>query len=115
MLFDKFLIFGVFVMKKCKLLLAIFLFVIVFAFPDIIMAAADTSGIKSKFQEMADTVFDVARYIGIYGGLGGAIVSLLFRYINKDQNIWSDALKILGAGAGLAAFSTILSIIASWI
>ena len=102
-------------MKNCKLLLAIFLFVVVFAFPDIIVAAADTSGIKSKFQEMADTVFDVARYIGIYGGLGGAIVSLLFRYINKDQNIWSDALKILGAGAGLAAFSTILSIIAGWI
>jgi nitrate/nitrite transporter NarK len=64
--------------------------------------AADTSGIKSKFTEMADMVFDVARYIGIYGGLGGAIISLLFRFINKDQNIWSDALKILGAGAALA-------------
>ena len=115
MFFDKFLKFGVFVMKKCSILSIIFLFVVVITFPDIIFAAADTSGIKSKFQEMADTVFDVARYIGIYGGLGGAIVSLLFRYINKDQNIWSDALKILGAGAGLAAFSTILSIIASWI
>ncbi len=115
MLFDRLLIFGVFIMKKCKVLLVIFLFIVVFAFPDIIFAVADTSGIKSKFQEMADTVFDVARYIGIYGGLGGAIVSLLFRYINKDQNIWSDALKILGAGAGLAAFSTILSIIAGWI
>ncbi|MBO4711606.1 hypothetical protein J5681_06800 [bacterium] len=102
-------------MKICKLLLAIFLFVVVVTFPDIVAAATDTSGIKSKFQDMADTVFDVARYIGIYGGLGGAIVSLLFRYINKDQNIWSDALKILGAGAGLAAFSTILSIIAGWI
>lgn len=108
-------IFGVFVMKKCGIMLTVFLFVVVFVFPEIILAAADTSGIKSKFQEMADTVFDVARYIGIYGGLGGAIVSLLFRYINKDQNIWSDALKILGAGAGLAAFSTILSIIAGWI
>jgi nitrate/nitrite transporter NarK len=77
--------------------------------------AADTSGIKSKFTEMADMVFDVARYIGIYGGLGGAIISLLFRFINKDQNIWSDALKILGAGAALAAFSSILKIIAGWI
>ena len=102
-------------MKKCKAVYVILLFAVVFIFPDILSAAADTSGIKSKFQEMADTVFDVARYIGIYGGLGGAIVSLLFRYINKDQNIWSDALKILGAGAGLAAFSTILSIIAGWI
>ena len=102
-------------MKKFKILSIIFLFVMIFVFPDIIFAAADTSVIKSKFQEMADTVFDVARYLGIYGGLGGAIVSLLFRYINKDQNIWSDALKILGAGAGLAAFSTILSIIAGWI
>ena len=102
-------------MKKCKVVSVILLFAVVFVFPDILSAAADTSGIKSKFQEMADTVFDVARYIGIYGGLGGAIVSLLFRYINKDQNIWSDALKILGAGAGLAAFSTILSIIAGWI
>ena len=102
-------------MKKCKAVYVILLFAVVFIFPDILSAAADTSGIKSKFQEVADTVFDVARYIGIYGGLGGAIVSLLFRYINKDQNIWSDALKILGAGAGLAAFSTILSIIAGWI
>lgn len=75
----------------------------------------DTSGIKSKFTDMADMVFDVARYIGIYGGLGGAIISLLFRFINKDQNIWSDALKILGAGAALAAFSSILKIIAGWI
>ena len=114
-LFDKLLMIGVFIMKKRDVASIIFLFIVVFAFPDIIFAAADTSGIKSKFQEMADTVFDVARYIGIYGGLGGAIVSLLFRYINKDQNIWSDALKILGAGAGLAAFSTILSIIAGWI
>jgi len=80
-----------------------------------ICLAADTSGIKSKFTEMADMVFDVARYIGIYGGLGGAIISLLFRFINKDQNIWSDALKILGAGAALAAFSSILKIIAGWI
>ena len=38
-----------------------------------------------------------------------------WRYINKDQNIWSDALKILGAGAALAAFSSILSIVAGWI
>ena len=89
--------------------------IFIFVFPDSIFSASDTSGIKSKFQEMADTVFDVARYIGIYGGVGGAIISLLFRYINKDQNIWSDALKILGAGAALAAFSSILSIIAGWI
>lgn len=102
-------------MKNCKSYFAVALMVFVFILPEFVFAAADTSGIKSKFQEMADTVFDVARYIGIYGGLGGAIVSLLFRYINKDQNIWSDALKILGAGAGLAAFSTILSIIAGWI
>lgn len=102
-------------MKKFKLCACAVLVILLLAFPDFLFAAADTSGIKSKFQEMADTVFDVARYIGIYGGLGGAIVSLLFRYINKDQNIWSDALKILGAGAGLAAFSTILSIIAGWI
>ena len=102
-------------MKKKKLCSLIAFFVVVFVFQDFIFASADTSGIKSKFQEMADTVFDVARYIGIYGGLGGAIISLLFRYINKDQNIWSDALKILGAGAALAAFSTILSIIAGWI
>lgn len=88
---------------------------LIFVVTDCLLAASDTSGIKSKFQEMADTVFDVARYIGIYGGLGGAIISLLFRYINKDQNIWSDALKILGAGAALAAFSSILSIIAGWI
>ena len=87
----------------------------VFLLPAIIFCVADTSEVKSKFQEMADTVFDVARYIGIYGGLGGAILSLLFRYINKDQNIWADALKILGAGAGLAAFSSILKIIAGWI
>ena len=80
-----------------------------------LFAAGDTSAIKSKFTEMADMVFDVARYIGIYGGLGGAIISLLFRYINKDSNIWSDALKILGAGAALAAFSSILKIIAGWI
>lgn len=102
-------------MKKFKLCVYAVFVILLLAFSDFLFAAADTSGIKSKFQEMADTVFDVARYIGIYGGLGGAIVSLLFRYINKDQNIWSDALKILGAGAGLAAFSTILSIIAGWI
>ena len=102
-------------MRKIKLRGFVVFVIFVLVFSDYIFAAADTSGIKSKFQEMADTVFDVARYIGIYGGLGGAIVSLLFRYINKDQNIWSDALKILGAGAGLAAFSTILSIIAGWI
>ncbi|MBO7126189.1 hypothetical protein J6W78_01435 [bacterium] len=101
-------------MRKIKWCATAVFMIIVLTFPDFLFAA-DTSGIKSKFQEMADTVFDVARYIGIYGGLGGAIVSLLFRYINKDQNIWSDALKILGAGAGLAAFSTILSIIAGWI
>ena len=102
-------------LRKIKLYFLLVFAVSVLLFPEFVLAAADTSGIKSKFQEMADTVFDVARYIGIYGGLGGAIVSLLFRYINKDQNIWSDALKILGAGAGLAAFSTILSIIAGWI
>ena len=102
-------------MRKTKLCFLVVFAILVLVFPEFLFAAADTSGIKSKFQEMADTVFDVARYIGIYGGLGGAIVSLLFRYINKDQNIWSDALKILGAGAGLAAFSTILSIIAGWI
>lgn len=83
--------------------------------PLILLAAADASGIKNKFQEMADIVFDVARYIGIYGGLGGAIISLLFRYINKDTNIWSDALKILGAGAALAALSTILNILSGLI
>jgi len=74
-----------------------------------------TTEVKSKFKDMADMVFDVARYIGIYGGLGGAILSLLFRYINKDQNIWSDALKIIGAGAALAAFSSILKIVAGWV
>lgn len=103
------------ILRKIKLSVLVVFMIVVLTSPDFLFAAADTSGIKSKFQEMADTVFDVARYIGIYGGLGGAIVSLLFRYINKDQNIWSDALKILGAGAGLAAFSTILSIIAGWI
>lgn len=102
-------------MKILKSAVFILLAVVVCAFPDFVFAVSDTSGIKSKFQEMADTVFDVARYIGIYGGLGGAIISLLFRYINKDRNIWSDALKILGAGAALAAFSSILSIIAGWI
>ena len=102
-------------MKNLKNLIFILFVIFIFVFPDSIFAASDTSGIKSKFQEMADTVFDVARYIGIYGGVGGAIISLLFRYINKDQNIWSDALKILGAGAALAAFSSILSIIAGWI
>ena len=101
-------------MRKIKWCATAVFMIVVLTFPDFLFAA-DTSGIKSKFQEMADTVFDVARYIGIYGGLGGAIVSLLFRYINKDQNIWSDALNILGACAGLAAFSTILSIIAGWI
>lgn len=80
-----------------------------------VVFGAGTAEVKSKFQSMADMVFDVARYIGIYGGLGGAIISLLFRFINKDQNIWSDALKILGAGAALAAFSSILKIVASWI
>ena len=98
-----------------KLLCFFIVFSVFLIFSDFLFAAADTGGIKSKFQEMADTVFDVARYIGIYGGLGGAIISLLFRYINKDQNIWSDALKILGAGAALAAFSSILSIVAGWI
>ncbi|MBO4698517.1 hypothetical protein J5690_02770 [bacterium] len=102
-------------MKSLRFTVAILTVSLIFIFPDFVFAASDTSGIKSKFQEMADTVFDVARYIGIYGGLGGAIISLLFRYINKDQNIWSDALKILGAGAALAAFSTILSIVAGWI
>jgi nitrate/nitrite transporter NarK len=87
---------------------------VVFA-AEVVFGAGDTSGIKSKFTDMADMVFDVARYIGIYGGLGGAIISLLFRFINKDQNIWADALKILGAGAALAAFSSILKIIAGWI
>lgn len=101
-------------MRDKKSLLIFVCFAICFL-PDLIFAVADTGSIKSKFQEMADTVFDVARYIGIYGGLGGAIISLLFRYINKDQNIWSDALKILGAGAALAAFSSILSIVAGWI
>ena len=103
------------VVRNLKNFVFILFIVSIFILPDFIFAASDTSGIKSKFQEMADTVFDVARYIGIYGGLGGAIISLLFRYINKDQNIWSDALKILGAGAALAAFSSILSIIAGWI
>lgn len=97
-------------MKK-NLKMVLFLLVL-FAFE---AAFGDTSGIKTKFTGMADMVFDVARYIGIYGGLGGAIISLLFRFINKDQNIWSDALKILGAGAALAAFSSILKIIAGWI
>lgn len=95
-------------------LLTVSLFVLLFV-PEIMFGAGDTSAIKAKFTEMADMVFDVARYIGIYGGLGGAIISLLFRYINKDSNIWSDALKILGAGAALAAFSSILKIIAGWI
>ena len=90
-------------------------FTFIYLLPVVIFCAADTTEVKSKFQEMADTVFDVARYIGIYGGLGGAIISLLFRYINKDQNIWADALKSLGAGAGLAAFCSILKIIAGWI
>ena len=80
--------------------------------PDSLFA---TTEVKTKFKEMADMVFDVARYIGIYGGIGGAIISLLFRYINKDQNIWSDALKIIGAGAALAAFSSILKIVAGWV
>jgi len=103
-------------MKKEKNLnlMVICLFALLFV-PEIMLGAGDTSAIKSKFTEMADMVFDVARYIGIYGGLGGAIISLLFRYINKDSNIWSDALKILGAGAALAAFSSILKIIAGWI
>lgn len=95
-------------------LLVVCLFVVMFV-PELLLGVGDTSAIKSKFTEMADMVFDVARYIGIYGGLGGAIISLLFRYINKDSNIWSDALKILGAGAALAAFSSILKIIAGWI
>jgi len=97
---------------KTKTLISLTLILLL---PAIAFCAADTTEVKTKFQEMADTVFDIARYIGIYGGLGGAIISLLFRYINKDQNIWADALKILGAGAGLAAFSSILKIIAGWI
>ncbi len=89
----------------------IVLMVLILLLPEILFA---TTEVKSKFKDMADMVFDVARYIGIYGGLGGAIISLLFRYINKDQNIWSDALKIIGAGAALAAFSSILKIVAGW-
>ncbi|HQN72828.1 MAG TPA: hypothetical protein PLB16_05395 [bacterium] len=103
-------------MKDARIVRLMFVFTVIFVIiPEILFGAADTSGVKSKFTEMADTVFDVARYIGLYGGLGGAILSLLFRYINKDQNIWSDALKILGAGAALAAFSSILKIVAGWI
>lgn len=100
--------------KNTLNLLQLLFFMILFT-PEFLFGVGDTSAIKSKFTEMADMVFDVARYIGIYGGLGGAIISLLFRYINKDSNIWSDALKILGAGAALAAFSSILKIIAGWI
>ena len=92
--------------------LSLLLVVTVVFVPDGLFA---TTEVKSKFKDMADMVFDVARYIGIYGGLGGAIISLLFRYINKDQNIWSDALKIIGAGAALAAFSSILKIVAGWV
>jgi len=103
-------------MKDARIVRWMLVFTVIFVIiPEVLFGAADTSGVKSKFTEMADTVFDVARYIGIYGGLGGGILSLLFRYINKDQNIWSDALKILGAGAALAAFSSILKIIAGWI
>ena len=87
-------------------------FVVLMVVPESLLG---TTEVKSKFKDMADMVFDVARYIGIYGGLGGAIISLLFRYINKDQNIWSDALKIIGAGAALAAFSSILKIVAGWV
>ncbi|MBO4440864.1 hypothetical protein J5834_02005 [bacterium] len=101
--------------KTRKKIIAIAILFFISAIPSILLASADTSGIKSKFQEMADIVFDVTRYIGIYGGLGGAIISLLFRYINKDANIWSDALKILGAGAALAALSTILNILSGLI
>lgn len=99
---------------KRKIITIAILFIFL-TIPSLLFAAADTNGIKSKFQEMADIVFDVARYIGIYGGLGGAVISLLFRYINKDTNIWSDALKILGAGAALAALSTILNILSGLI
>ncbi len=98
--------------RKIIAIVILFIFLVI---PSLLFAAADTNGIKSKFQEMADIVFDVARYIGIYGGLGGAVISLLFRYINKDANIWSDALKILGAGAALAALSTILNILSGLI
>ena len=91
---------------------AVVVLAVVVLVPDMLFATAE---VKGRFKDMADMVFDVARYIGIYGGLGGAIISLLFRYINKDQNIWSDALKIIGAGAALAAFSSILKIVAGWI
>jgi hypothetical protein len=100
-------------MNRLKSLwVTMFFVMLVFLLPEILFA---TTEVKSKFKDMADMVFDVARYIGIYGGLGGAIISLLFRYINKDQNIWSDALKIIGAGAALAAFSSILKIVAGWV
>jgi hypothetical protein len=100
-------------MKRFKdSLLVVFLVVVLLIVPEFLYG---TTEIKTKFKDMADMVFDVARYIGIYGGLGGAIISLLFRYINKDQNIWSDALKIIGAGAALAAFSSILKIVAGWV
>ena len=74
----------------------------------------DVSPITNKFLEMAEPVFTVIQYIGIIGGVGGGIAMLLFRLINKDNNIWADALKILGAGAALASLSKIIQMIAAW-
>jgi len=74
----------------------------------------DVTPITSKFMEMAEPVFTVIQYIGIVGGVGGGIAMLLFRLINKDNNIWADALKILGAGAALASLSKIIEMIAAW-
>lgn len=74
----------------------------------------DVTPITSKFLEMAEPVFTVLQYIGIIGGVGGGIAMLLFRLINKDNNIWADALKIVGAGAALASLSKIIEMIATW-
>jgi len=68
-----------------------------------------------KEKSIVDTIFSVVMYIGIYGGIGGAIISVIVASIKKKENKWSEAKKILAAGFTLAAFSFIIEIIIGWI
>ncbi|MBO4699829.1 hypothetical protein J5690_09515 [bacterium] len=67
-----------------------------------------------KEKSTIDTIFSVVMYIGIYGGIGGAIISVIVASIKRKENKWSEAKKILSAGLTLAAFSFVIEIIIGW-
>ncbi|MBR4532220.1 hypothetical protein IKO70_07420 [bacterium] len=54
---------------------------------------------------------DVILYIGIYGGIGGAIISVIVASVKKKENKWSEAKKIISAGCTLVVLALIIKII----